>query len=249
MNEFVEGQNVLTELKKNIDLMSRQLDFLIRNSKPLTRLDVDVLMERTHLIYGLVCSAPCTGEPAAVEEENAIVVAPPAKPVENRTKKTAAVQQKEAAAEKPAEPVAEEKTDEPEVTAEQPQTAVEEKPAEQPETKAVKPEKAETPVAEQITLADRMAQQEDNTLAARLQRKPIRDLNKAITLQEQFYFVDELFGGSMEKYKKSINMLNEVPTLSGANVCMNELKIELQWSSSSEAYKKLNNLVVRRFDA
>lgn len=260
MNRFVEDQNVLAELKKNIDLMSRQLDFLIKNGKPLTALDVDVLMTRTHQIYELVCSAPCVEEQTVVEEVKPVVEKPVEKPIEKPVEKVVEPQpevvvekEPEPIVEEEPEPVVEEQVVEQETVEEQPEPVAEEKPVEQPVVEQPKPKKVEKSAhaapEEQITLADKMAQQEDNTLAARLQRKPIKDLNKAITLQEQFYFADELFGGSMEKYKKSIKMLNEVPTLSGANVCLNELKIELQWSSSSEAYKKLNNLVVRRFDA
>ena len=97
------------------------------------------------------------------------------------------------------------------------------------------------------TLGDRMMQ-EDNSLAAKLQQNPVRDLKAAIGINDKFLFVNELFGGSMEKYNKSIENLNDLKTLNGAMIYLNELKIELQWNSSNEAYQKLKELVSRRFE-
>ena len=53
----------------------------------------------------------------------------------------------------------------------------------------------------------------------------------------------------MEKYNRSIENLDDLPTLNGALIYMNELRIELQWNSNNEAYKKLLELVHRKFEA
>ena len=97
------------------------------------------------------------------------------------------------------------------------------------------------------TLSDMLEQSEDKSLAARLQRKPVSDLITAIGINDKFLFLNELFGGSMEKYNKSIRSLNSFSTLLGAKTYMSELQIEFQWDCTSEAYKKLNDLVERRF--
>ncbi len=89
---------------------------------------------------------------------------------------------------------------------------------------------------------------EDNSLAAKLQQNPVRDLKSVIGINDKFLFVNELFGGSMEKYNKSVDNLNDLKTLNGAMIYLNELKIELQWNSSNEAYKKLKELVSRKFE-
>lgn len=96
------------------------------------------------------------------------------------------------------------------------------------------------------TLADKMMG-EDHSLAAKLQQNPVRDLKAAIGINDKFLFVNELFGGSMEKYNKSIENLNDLKTLNGAMIYLNELKIELQWNSSNEAYQKLKDLVSHKF--
>ena len=97
------------------------------------------------------------------------------------------------------------------------------------------------------TLGDSLLQ-EDHSLAAKLQQNPVRDLRSVIGINDKFLFVNELFGGSMEKYNKSIDNLNDLKTLNGAMIYLNELKIELQWNSSNEAYRKLSDLVARKFE-
>ena len=97
------------------------------------------------------------------------------------------------------------------------------------------------------TLGERMMQ-DDHSLAAKFQQNPIRDLKSVIGINDKFLFVNELFGGSMEKYNKSIENLNDLKTLNGAMIYLNELKIELQWNSSNEAYQKLKELVSRKFE-
>ena len=97
------------------------------------------------------------------------------------------------------------------------------------------------------TLGDVLEQTEDNSLAARLQRKPVSDLMTAIGINDKFLLLNELFNGSMEKYNKSIRALNSFSTLLGARTYMSELQIEFQWDCESEAYKKLGDLVERRF--
>ena len=97
------------------------------------------------------------------------------------------------------------------------------------------------------TLGEKMMG-EDHSLAAKLQQKPVSDLKSAMGINDKFLFVNELFGGSMEKYNKSIDNLNDLKTLNGALIYLNELKIELQWNDSNEAYQKLKNLVTHKFE-
>lgn len=270
MDKISEPQNVLAEIKKHIDLMSKQLDLLVGSGLSVSELDVYVLMNRTRQIYELVCSVE-TAKSASVPvqpEANG----PEAKDLRRKPagKKTETVEQIPIAKEEPTrvpepvvEPVKVEEennvTEEPESVeieletvdpepVSQKQPAETDEPAKKPTRKAEPQQTVITQQPEHLTIADKMAMQEDASLAARLQRKSINDLKSAIGINEKFLFVNELFGGSMEKYNKSINLLNEVATLEGAKVCLDELKIELQWSSSSEAYAKLKDLVTRRFE-
>jgi len=108
-------------------------------------------------------------------------------------------------------------------------------------------ESAEFELTVPETLGEKMIQ-EDHSLAAKLQQNPVKDLKAVIGINDKFLFVNELFGGSMEKYNKSIENLNDLKTLNGAMIYLNELKIELQWNSSNEAYRKLSELVRRKYE-
>ena len=99
------------------------------------------------------------------------------------------------------------------------------------------------------TLGERLQQQQDPTLADKLQHSVLNSLQSAIGINDKFLFVNELFNGSMEKYNRSIANLDDLKTLNGALIYLNELRIELQWNSSNEAYKKLLELVHRKFGA
>ena len=97
------------------------------------------------------------------------------------------------------------------------------------------------------TLGEQL-QHDDNSLAAKLQQKPINELRTAIGINDKFLFVNELFGGSMEKYNRSVENLDDMKTLNGTLIYLNELKVELQWNNSNVAYQKLLNLVHRKFN-
>ena len=99
----------------------------------------------------------------------------------------------------------------------------------------------------EVPLGEKMIQ-EDHSLAAKFQQNPVRDLKSVIGINDKFLFVNELFGGSMEKYNKSIENLNDLKTLNGAMIYLNELKIELQWNNSNEAFHKLSDLILRKFE-
>ena len=116
-----------------------------------------------------------------------------------------------------------------------------EQPAEEKPVEEVKPVEEPKPVEETKPV------EEDNSLAARLQRAHVSDIRMALGINDKIMIVNDLFMGSVERYNKSIDALNDFPTLSGARVYMSELQIELQWDTECQAYKMLNDLVERRF--
>ena len=57
MNDKFESQKeTLLSIKQEISLLYQQVNYLIRNEKPLELLDLDVLMNRTHTLYDQLCS-------------------------------------------------------------------------------------------------------------------------------------------------------------------------------------------------
>ena len=57
MNERFENQKErLLAIKQEISLLYQQVNYLLRNEKPIELLDLDVLMNRTHTLYDQLCS-------------------------------------------------------------------------------------------------------------------------------------------------------------------------------------------------
>ena len=365
MNEKFENQKeALVSIKHEISLLYQQVNYLIRNEKPIELLDLDVLMNRTHTLYDQLCSInlgegvdeedlpfdaeafsglfggmaveetapevevhdepepetvlePTTvpepepepepiPEPEPLQEhpvvEEQLVVEETPVDEEQPSEEVASVEQVEEKEEKPlgdefgfffrfedipekeVEPEEEHPFVSPEgkvvhVMEEIPEEEIperdrvhgddlvkdnplvmprmdEERRAEREEigrqssegmSSAFEQDDASFELSTGETLAEKMMA-EDHSLAAKLQQNPIRDLKLGIGINDKFLFVNELFGGSMEKYNKSIDNLNDLKTLNGALIYLNELKIELQWNSSNEAYQKLRDLVSHKFE-
>lgn len=97
------------------------------------------------------------------------------------------------------------------------------------------------------TVGQKLALDEDASIAARMQRKPISDLRSAIGINEKFLFINELFKGNMQQYNKTLDELNDFKSLQGAQTYLLELKVEYQWDEDSQAFIKLREFVERRF--
>ena len=55
-DNFEEQKEKLVSIKHEISLLYQQVNYLLRNEKPLGLLDLDVLMNRTHTLYDLLCT-------------------------------------------------------------------------------------------------------------------------------------------------------------------------------------------------
>lgn len=331
-DKFNEQKDILIAIKKEISLLHQQVDFLIRNEKPLALLDLDVMMNRTHTIYDLMCGVEVGSEeleergedeelPVGVEEIREMFGIEEQKEeeqedLEDRDEleepegldKEETVERDEREENEGAyfiDEVEDEEEQEPtqeDAPEEEPEVPVQEEmegrgfilnfepiedPVEEPVEEPVKEEEAtsvyttgdeiemhiphtdEEDIAYEPvvigdmeekedggfeleapeTLGERLQQEQDPTLADKLQHSALNSLQSAIGINDKFLFVNELFNGSMEKYNRSIANLDDLKTLNGALIYLNELRIELQWNSSNEAYKKLLELVHRKFGA
>ena len=244
-----EQNSVIFQIADIVNKMSSQVNFLIRKNLLMNQLDVDIMMENTRKLYNALCSVKCNMDvdsiPMEIENEEDLGL-------RNEELGMGNVKDDEEFIEDNYEEEPEENSDN---DAEEEIEEIEEKIEEDFEegTEDVIEEDSgirtyiKTIEAEPQTLGDKLEQKEDNSLAARLQRKPVTDLMMAIGINDKFLLLNELFAGSMEKYNKSIRALNSFSTLFGARTYMSELQIELQWDCDSEAYKKLSDLVERRF--
>lgn len=251
-----EQNSVIFQIADIVNKMSSQVNFLIRKNLLMNQLDVDIMMENTRKLYNALCSVKCNMDvdsiPMEIENEEDLGIRNEDLGIRNEELGMGNVKDDEEFIEDNYEEEPEENSDN---DAEEEIEEIEEKIEEDFEegTEDVIEEDSgirtyiKTIEAEPQTLGDKLEQKEDNSLAARLQRKPVTDLMMAIGINDKFLLLNELFAGSMEKYNKSIRALNSFSTLFGARTYMSELQIELQWDCDSEAYKKLSDLVERRF--
>lgn len=98
------------------------------------------------------------------------------------------------------------------------------------------------------SINDRL-KQEKVELAAKLTGSvPVKDLSKAIDINEKFLFINELFRGDRNMYERSIKTINDCGDMDEAAYWMErELKIKLGWQDDNEAVQQFCQLVKKRF--
>ncbi len=81
-----------------------------------------------------------------------------------------------------------------------------------------------------------------------LKASPVKELRKAIGVNDRFVFINELFRGDEPMYERSIKTINNFRILPEAEYWMErELKIKLGWDDSREIVQHFYQLVRRRF--
>lgn len=87
----------------------------------------------------------------------------------------------------------------------------------------------------------------DNSLANKLSKTKLKDLNAGIGLNEKFLITNELFGGNSNLFNQEINHLNNYNSHPEALSYFNNLQQKLNWNVESKAYEKLKELIERRY--
>ena len=81
-----------------------------------------------------------------------------------------------------------------------------------------------------------------------LKDSPIRDLKKAIGVNDRYHFISELFRGDEIMYERSIKTINAFRIYAEAEYWIErELKVKLGWDESRETTRHFHQLVKRRF--
>lgn len=77
---------------------------------------------------------------------------------------------------------------------------------------------------------------------------PVKDLKKAIGINDRFLFISELFRGDETMYERSLKTINNFHIFPEAEYWMErELKIKLGWNENQTTVKQFYQLVKRRF--
>lgn len=97
------------------------------------------------------------------------------------------------------------------------------------------------------SLNDRLKQSKID-LGDTLTEVPIRDLRKAIGVNDRFLFINELFRGDEAVYERSIKTINSFSIFAEAEYWIQrELKVKNGWNDADEMVKQFYQLVKRRF--
>lgn len=85
-------------------------------------------------------------------------------------------------------------------------------------------------------------------LAEKLKEEPIKDLKRAIGVNDRFLFINELFRGDEAMYERSIKTINNFSIFAEAEYWIRrELKLKIGWKDSDLVVKQFDQLVRRRF--
>lgn len=235
-----EEKNIVLELKRQLGRMMVQVDYMYRNDREMSQLDLDILMEHTRDLYDLLCDYQADN--VKFDNDKTDFVEKEINEGGEMIKRDVELEI-ETPEEVMKEPDINGKNDDEDWEDEEDETfhiePINEDDYE--DSPMIVPAQKENPSMEQKPVM------EDNSLAAKLQRTPVTDIRAALGINDKMMIINDLFKGSVERFNKSIDALNEFPTLSGARIYLSELQIELQWDVESLAYALLYDLVERRF--
>ena len=97
------------------------------------------------------------------------------------------------------------------------------------------------------SLNDRLRQEKTEVVEV-LKHEPIKDLRKAIGINDRFVFINDLFRGDEAMYERSIKTINSFHIFQEAEYWISrELIVKLGWDKDSEIVKHFIHLVKRRF--
>lgn len=109
-------------------------------------------------------------------------------------------------------------------------------------------ESAPSQPAQKRSLNDLLTQQmEDNSLGTKFQHAKVEDLTKAISLNDKFLFIKELFNNKGEEFSTAIQKLNRCTDIDEAFQEIDNLKRYYLWDTTTAAFLSLCDLVRRKF--
>ena len=81
-----------------------------------------------------------------------------------------------------------------------------------------------------------------------LKETPVKDLRKAVGINDRFLFINELFRGDENMYERSIKTINTFNIYAEAEYWISrELKVKLGWNNEQPSVQHFDQLVKRRF--
>jgi len=105
----------------------------------------------------------------------------------------------------------------------------------------------ETVAVENTSLNDKLKESKTE-IAETLIDTPVKDIKKAIGVNDRFVFISELFRGDEVMYERSIKTINSFDIWPEAEYWIRrELKLKLSWQDTNQIVKQFDQVVKRRF--
>ncbi len=105
----------------------------------------------------------------------------------------------------------------------------------------------ETMSNQELSLNDKLSQHKKE-LGEVLNNEPLKDIKKAISLNDRYIFITELFRGDEAMYERSLKTINHFSIYAEAEFWIQrELKLKLGWKEDLPSVKLFDQLVQRRF--
>ncbi|MEJ7586217.1 MAG: hypothetical protein WKI04_01520 [Ferruginibacter sp.] len=105
----------------------------------------------------------------------------------------------------------------------------------------------ETVTGEGATLNETLREKKTE-ISEKLTGLPVKDLKKAIGINDRFLYINDLFRGDEPMYERSIKTINSFSIWPEAEYWIRrELKIKLGWTEDNETVKQFDQLIKRRF--
>ncbi|MCX6304546.1 MAG: hypothetical protein NT040_06225 [Bacteroidetes bacterium] len=113
--------------------------------------------------------------------------------------------------------------------------------------KSMKPQEIDLFAAEEPAFSIKLKEAREKTLGPKIPSDRIENLKTAISINEKFMYINELFDGNLREYNETIETLNGFKTLDQAADFLDLMRKKNFWNTGSNAFKKLKDLVERRF--
>lgn len=240
MEQQKENENsVAVRLKRHLGKMSAQVDYLIRNNKLLTQLDIDNLMTNTRELYDMLCSVNANLDVCSIPFE-----------IENDNEEESVSRESNYEGEEEdvnkGENIDVEKE---ELPTESFELNIEE------EDENVNKEEEEEVNDEDDDLIDEDDEneneddeidEEDEDEVGEDEISDVEDLSD-LTEEDVDMFIKELFRGNEDRFSRAMAELEEAPTWKAALTHLEEMSIAYGWDYDSPAYQKLVELLERRY--
>ena len=101
--------------------------------------------------------------------------------------------------------------------------------------------------SEELSFSIKLKEAREKTFGPKIPSERIENLKTAININEKFMFINELFDGNLREYNETIETLNGFKTLDQAADYLDLMRKKNFWNTGSNAFKKLKDLVERRF--